>query len=137
MIILDTDVISAIMRAEKEAISWLNRQAASSIWTTAVTIFEIQSGLAFMPSGRRRSTTELAFRKVIEDDLSNRVLSFDRAAANEAASLMATRHRSGRIKESRDTMIAGIALAQNATLATRNVRHFDDLRVPVVDPWHG
>jgi len=137
MIILDTDVISAIMRAEKEAVGWLNRQAASSIWTTAVTIFEIQSGLAFMPSGRRRSTTELAFRKVIEDDLSNRVLSFDRAAANEAASLMATRHRSGRIKESRDTMIAGIALAQNATLATRNVRHFDDLRVPVVDPWHG
>jgi len=136
MIILDTDVISAIMRAEKEAISWLNRQAASSIWTTAVTIFEIQSGLAFMLSGRRRSTTELAFRKVIEDDLSNRVLSFDRAAASEAASLMATRHRSGRIKESRDTMIAGIALAQNATLATRNVRHFDDLRVPVVNPWH-
>ena len=136
MIILDTDVISAIMRAEKEAISWLNRQAASSIWTTAVTIFEIQCGLAFMPSGRRRSATELAFRKVIEDDLSNRVLSFDRSAANEAASLMATRHRGGRIKESRDTMIAGIALAQNATLATRNVRHFDDLRVPVVDPWH-
>jgi predicted nucleic acid-binding protein len=50
--------------------------------------------------------------------------------------LMATRHRGGRIKESRDTMIAGIALAQNATLATRNVRHFDDLRVPVVNPWH-
>jgi toxin FitB len=136
MIILDTDVISSIMRAEKEAISWLNRQAASSIWTTAVTIFEVQCGLAFMPSGRRRSTTELAFRKVVEDDLSNRVLSFDRAAANEAASLMVARHRGGRIKESRDTMIAGIALAQNATLATRNVRHFDDLRVPVVNPWH-
>jgi predicted nucleic acid-binding protein len=136
MIILDTDVVSGIMRAEKEAISWLNRQAASSIWTTAVTIFEIQCGLAVMPSGRRRSTTELAFRKVIEDDLSNRVLSFDRAAANEAAALMVARHRGGRIKESRDTMIAGIALAQNATLATRNVRHFDDLRVPVVDPWH-
>lgn len=136
MIILDTDVISAIMRAEKEAISWLNRQAASSIWTTAVTIFEIQCGLTLMPSGRRRLNTEVAFRRVIEDDLSNRVLSFDRAAANEAASLMAIRHRSGRIKESRDTMIAGIALAQNATLATRNVRHFDDLRVSVVDPWH-
>ena len=32
-------------------------------------------------------------------------------------------------------MIAGIALAQRATLATRNVRHFADLSVPVVDPW--
>jgi toxin FitB len=135
MIILDTDVISAIMRIEKEAVRWLDRQAASSIWTTAVTIFEIQCGLAVMSAGRRRSATELAFKKVIEGDLSNRVLPFDCAAANEAASLMATRHRSGRIKDSRDTMIAGIALAQNATLATRNVRHFDDLRVPVVNPW--
>ena len=48
---------------------------------------------------------------------------------------MASRHRAGRSVEPRDTMIAGIALAQRATLATRNVRHFDDLTVPVVDPW--
>jgi toxin FitB len=49
--------------------------------------------------------------------------------------LMTVRQRSGRTVELRDTMIAGIALAQRATLATRNVRHFDDLRVPVVNPW--
>ena len=35
----------------------------------------------------------------------------------------------------RDTQIAGIALSRRATLATRNMRHFQDLRVPVVDPW--
>jgi predicted nucleic acid-binding protein len=33
-------------------------------------------------------------------------------------------------------MIAGIAQAQRATVATNNVRHFDDLTVPFVDPWH-
>jgi predicted nucleic acid-binding protein len=48
---------------------------------------------------------------------------------------MAARHRAGRLRETRDTMIAGIALAQNATLATRNTRHFDDLPTPVINPW--
>jgi hypothetical protein len=88
-----------------------------------------------MPPGRRRSLRLAAFDRVIVDDMERRVLPFDEAAAEEAALLMSARHRSGRLGELRDTMIAGIALAQRATLATRNVRHFDDLRVPVVDPW--
>jgi hypothetical protein len=64
------------------------------------------------------------------------VLQFDYAAAEETASLMGVRHRTGRMGELRDKMIAGIALAQRAMLATRNVRHFDDLSIPVVNPWH-
>jgi predicted nucleic acid-binding protein len=34
----------------------------------------------------------------------------------------------------RDTMIAGIVLAHHATLATRNVRDFDDIHATVIDP---
>ena len=87
-----------------------------------------------MPAGRRRTERETAFDNIIETDLENRVLSFDRAAAEEAARLTAERRRIGRPGESRDTMIAGIAVAQRATLATRNIRHFDDLSITVVDP---
>lgn len=47
-----------------------------------------------------------------------------------------TRHAVGaNTVDMRDTQIAGIAVARRATLATRNVRHFADLQVPVVDPW--
>jgi predicted nucleic acid-binding protein len=137
MIVLDTDVVSAIMRAQADVVKWLDRQASSSVWTTTITLFEIRSGLAVMTTGRRRTAAEAAFATLIEHDLARRVLSFDSAAAEEAAALMAIRHAGGRIKDARDTMIAGIALAQNATLATHNIRHFDDLRVPVVDPWDG
>ena len=35
----------------------------------------------------------------------------------------------------RDTFIAGIALAHRAALATRNVAHFQDLPIQVIDPW--
>ena len=63
------------------------------------------------------------------------MLDFDSAAATEAASLAAERQKAGRPVDLRDTQIAGIALARHATLATRTVRHFRDLKVPIVDPW--
>lgn len=136
MIILDSDVLSEAMRANEVVASWLDRQPRSSVWTTAITIFEIRTGLLFMPGGRRRSERETAFTHLIVDKLENRILDFDQAAAEEAAVLMEKRRRVGRPVEARDTMIAGIALAQRATLATRNIRHFGDLTVSVVDPWN-
>ena len=138
MIILDSNIVSALMREEPDRviIAWLDLQRRDLLWTTAVTILEIQYGLAVMPMRQRRNQRLAAFGQVIVEDLENRILPFDQTAAEEAATLMASRHRAGRSVEPRDTMIAGIALAQRATLATRNVRHFDDLTVPVVDPWH-
>ena|ERR1700730_8103965 len=138
MVILDTNVVSQLMDAEPNAIviNWLDRQSWRSLWTTSVTVMEIRYGLAIMPAGRRRTEREGAFARLIEENFERRVLFFDHAAAEEAALLMGARHRAGRSGELRDTMIAGIALAQHATLATRNVRHFEGLSVPVVDPWH-
>jgi predicted nucleic acid-binding protein len=135
MVILDTDVLSELMRADTIAVGWLNRQPRTSVWTTAVTVLEIRYGLAIMPAGRRQSLRSIEFERVIEDDLERRVLTFDGGAAVQSASLMARRQLAGLPRDLRDTMIAGIALAQRATLATRNVRHFDDLDVAVVDPW--
>src|ERR1700693_32410 len=96
---------------------------------------EARLGLALLPAGRRRQTLEAAFARLLKEDLENRVLDFDSAAAVEAASLAAERQKAGRPVDMRDTQIAGIALARHATLATGNVRHFRDLRIPIVDPW--
>lgn len=137
MIILDTNVLSALMRKAPEAVvvGWLDRQPAESVWITSITMFEARLGLALLPSGRRRQALDAAFARLMEEDLQNRVLDFDSAAATEAASLAAERQKAGRPVDMRDTQIAGIALARRATVATRNVRHFADLKVPVVDPW--
>ena len=137
MIVLDTNVLSALMRQVPEAqvVEWLDRQPAESVWITSITLFEARLGLALLPKGRRQQTLEAAFARLLEEDLENRVLDFDSTAATEAASLAAARQKAGRPVDMRDTQIAGIALARRATLATRNVRHFRDLNVPVVDPW--
>jgi toxin FitB len=137
MVILDTNVVSALMDAEPDVtvITWLDAQAWTSMWTTSVTVMEIRYGLAIMATGRRQTERQAAFARLIEEKFERRVLAFDEAAAEETASLMGARHRAGRPVDLRDTMIAGIALAQRAMIATRNVRHFEDLSVPVVDPW--
>ncbi|MDH3287845.1 MAG: type II toxin-antitoxin system VapC family toxin [Betaproteobacteria bacterium] len=137
MIILDTNVLSALMRKTPEApvVAWLDRQPAESVWITSITLFETRLGLALLPEGRRQRTLEATFVRLLKEDLENRVLDFDSAAAVEAAALAAERQKAGRPVDMRDTQIAGIALARHATLATRNVRHFEDLKVLVVDPW--
>jgi toxin FitB len=137
LIILDTNVLAALMRTGPEApvVAWLDRQPAESVWITSITLFEACFGLALLPSGRRRQTLEAAFARLLNEDLENRVLDFDSAAATEAASLAAARQKHGRPVDMRDTQIAGIALARRATLATRNVRHFKDLKILIVNPW--
>ena len=136
MIILDTNVLSALMRNPPDAavVAWLDLQAAESIWITSITLFETRLGLALLPKGRRRQALEAAFARTLSEDLENRVLDFDSAAAAEAASLAAMRQRAGRPVDVRDTLIAGIALARRATLATRNKRHFQGLKLPLLNP---
>ena|SRR5437764_9029739 len=136
MVILDTDVLSEAMRSDSVALAWLDRQPWTSVWTTTITIFEIRLGLIMMPAGRRRALKLVEFERVLEEDLERRILPFDTVAAEQAAVLMGNRRRAGRLVDSRDTMIAGIALAQRATLVTRNLRHFADLNVAVVNPWN-
>jgi len=137
MIILDTNVLSELMRRapDHHVIAWLDKQTGSSVWITSVTILEIQFGLEIVAAGRRRSLLTKAFETLLTDAIGDRVAPFDAAAAEHAASLMAARHKKGRPVELRDTMIAGIVLACRAKLATRNAVHFEDLSVPVVNPW--
>ncbi|MBZ5574616.1 MAG: type II toxin-antitoxin system VapC family toxin [Acidobacteriia bacterium] len=136
MIILDTNVLSALMRQAPDAqvVAWLDQQPRSSVWTTSITVLEVRFGLQIMPSGKRRSAVMRAFDGVL-DKIGQRVVPFDVAAAQQAGDLMASRQKKGRPRDLRDTMIAGIVLAQHATLATRNTQHFDDISVPLINPW--
>jgi predicted nucleic acid-binding protein len=137
MILLDTNVLSELMKKAPDArvIEWLDRQPRSSIWTTSVTILEIRFGLQILPTGKRRELLIEAFEVALMHKIERRVAAFDLAAAREAADLMGTRQKAGRPGELRDTMIAGIALATKARLATGNTRHFENLRVRVINPW--
>ena len=136
MILLDTNVLSALMRQvpDQKVVAWLDQQARTSVWTTSVTVLEIEFGVQILAAGRRRTLLTEAFEELLAR-MGQRVATFDVAAAGQASDLMAMRHRKGRPVDLRDTMIAGITLAQHATLATRNTVHFEDASIPLVNPW--
>jgi predicted nucleic acid-binding protein len=136
MIVLDTNVLSALMRQvpDSKIVNWLDDQPRTSIWITSITVLEIRFGLQIMAAGKRRSLLLEASESLL-DTLGRRIAPLDEDAATCAADLMASRQRKGRSVELRDTMIAGIVLARHATLATRNVVHFGDLSIPIVNPW--
>lgn len=137
MILLDTNILSALIQREPDpaVIDWLDRQAADSIWISSITLFEAQYGFEIMADGARKRRLQLQFDALVRDDLGNRVLGFDRQAATQAASIAAKRKALGKPVDMRDTFIGGIAMARSATLVTGNSRHFDDLPVPVFNPW--
>lgn len=139
MIILDTDVLSALMRGRPDpaVVAWLDEQPGESIWTTAITVFEIRFGLALLAPGLRRRRLEEAFARALTEDLEGRVIPFDQEAASEAAARAAERRSAGRPVDFRDLEIAGVVAARRATLATRNTRHFQGLGISLVDPWAG
>ncbi len=125
------------MRAAPDPIvvAWLDAQTPESIWTTSINVFEVEFGLAVMDAGRRRDALAGAFALLIREDLAGRIAQFDTAAASAAAKLAARRQRLGRPVDFRDTQIAGVAVARRARVATRNVRHFNDLDPAPIDPW--
>jgi toxin FitB len=139
MIILDTNVISALMRkgADPVVVGWLDSQPSESIWMTAVTVFEVHFGLELLARGRRRRQPEDEFARALDEDFEGRILPFEQSAARQAALIAARRRQAGRPIEIRDAQIAGIAAARRAALATRNTRHFADLEIALVDPWAG
>lgn len=137
MIILDTNVISEFIRDEPEpaVIAWLDGQPRASVWTTSINVYEIRAGLLAMPAGKRRTSRLFTFEYVLKETIQGRISVFDLEAALQSAELEALRSARGRSVDSRDTMIAGIVLANRAKLATRNVKHFEDIAKSVVNPW--
>lgn len=137
VIVLDTNVLSELMRskADPAVVTWLDRQPAQSVWTTSITLFELEFGIEILPEGARKDSLAHKFDQLVDSLLERRVLDFDRASAR-AAAVIAGRLRSiGRRGEIADLQIAGIVSARKGLLATRNMGHFEHSEIALVDPW--
>lgn len=138
MIVLDTNVLSELMRAQPDAgvLAWLDRQASHALSLTAVTVAELQYGIERLPEGRRKAALHDAARAMLEQDFAGRVLAFDEAAALQYGPLVAAREAMGRPISVADAQIAAICRRHGAPLATRNGRDVEATGLEVIDPWH-
>ncbi|MEP6832287.1 MAG: type II toxin-antitoxin system VapC family toxin [Gemmatimonas sp.] len=137
MIVLDTNVISELMRREPDArvMAWIAEQPSAGVFTTTLTQAEIFYDLALLSEGRRRDELIAAARPVFDVDLSGRILPFDTDAALAYPDIAAGRRLMGQPISQIDAQIAAIVRSRGARLATRNLRDFADCGITVVNPW--
>ena len=137
MIVLDTNVVSELMREDSapQVREWFFAQSSSDVYLSAVTEAELRYGIAIMPAGRRRDTLATALEGLVESDLEGRVLSFDTTAAKAYATIGAERRAAGRPIGHADCQIAAIARSLNASVATRDRGGFEGTGVELINPW--
>lgn len=137
MIVLDTNVLSELMRSQPAAtvFAWVAAQKRDALYTTSVNEAEILYGIATLPEGRRRAALAAAAEAMFTDDFAGRVLPFDEAAAVHYAQIVAARRRDGRPIEAFDAQIAATALVAGADLATRDVGDFAGCGLTLLNPW--
>ena len=137
MIVLDTSVVSEVMRAEPDASvrSWLNGQTAATLYLTSISLAELRFGIERLPDGRRK----LALWEMLDFTLSRlfgpRLLPFDKAAAEAAGRIAAQVEANGTRIGVADGQIAAIAVDRGFVVATRDWRPFQAAGVGVIDPW--
>lgn len=137
MIVLDTNVISALMNARRNpAIPlWLDKYRPAEVFTTTISMYEIQAGIEFLPYDSRRERLAEEWTWLLAEGLRSRILTFDANAARVAATMGAHLRSIGRQIPTADLFVAAIASSASATLVTRNVRHFENLGLQVLNPW--
>ena len=139
MIILDTNVVSELMRPvpAEELMRWLEGLPATSLFTTSITQAEILHGILLLPAGARRSAFETAAEAMFSVEFNGRILPFGSQSAQPYAQIAASRQRAGRPIAHLDAQIAAIAQSAGAPVATRNGKDFDHCGVTVINPWAG
>jgi predicted nucleic acid-binding protein len=139
MIVLDTNVISEMMRPQPHpgVVAWVSAQPRNELYTTSINRAEILYGIAAMPEGRRRVEIAGLVESMFTEDFADRILPFDAEAAPFYARIVATRRQAGAPIDGFDALIAAVALRFDAQIATRDVGGFEGCGLAIIEPWRG
>ena len=137
MIIIDTNVVSELMRASPDpaVLAWFADHGADTLFLTAVSEAELRTGAAILPAGQRRDRLVGAIDAMIDQDFAGRILPFDSPAARCYAEIAAARRTAGKPIMDADCQIAAIARACGSVIATRNVKDFEGCGIDIINPW--
>jgi len=137
VIVLDTNVISELMRPEPDpaVVAWVAAQPRASLYTTSINRAEILYGVAALPAGRRREGLESVVQAIFSEEFAGHILPFDSRAAERYARIATARRMAGVRIEGFDALIAAVTAAAGFRIATRDVGGFEGCGLEVINPW--
>jgi toxin FitB len=137
MIILDTNILSELMRPSPEArvLVWMDGLHRSDIGITAISVAEILYGIGSLPDGKKKRRLFEAATTVFDEHFVDRIFAFDHFAAVEYADIVCQRDKLGTPISAADAQIAGICRFYSAGFATRNTKDFENTGLLLINPW--
>jgi predicted nucleic acid-binding protein len=135
MFVLDTNVVSELLKRKKTAASvaaWAERIPASLLFLSAITMFELEFGVALAEQKSAPDAKDL--RRWLNDSVKARFVDRVLPLGAEVA-ILAARLQAFKAGPERDVFIAATALAHDMTLVTRNTRDVAATGVRLLNPW--
>ena len=137
MVLLDTNVVSEMMRPEASptVLKWFSRQHSQELYSSSVSLAEIFYGIQLLPGVKRRHELLAGAERMFAKVLAGHLFVFDEEAAHAFARIASTRRKAGKPIAAMDAQIAAIAHVHGATLATRNTADFEGCGIRLANPW--
>lgn len=137
MIVLDTNVVSELMRPQPApaVLDWVNAQPADQLWLCSVVVAELLYGVGRLADGAHKRQLAGAVEAMVFEDFAGRTLPYDLEAAAAYAQLVVRGEMAGQAITMADAQIGAICAVHGATLATRNTRDFARLGLNLINPW--
>lgn len=137
MIILDTNIISEVMRPKpsSKVVDWLDQQEAHRLYLTSITLAEIHYGIGALLDGQRKQRLASQLRAYVTEGFEGRVLDFTAKSAHYYAEIMVNRKASGMPMSMADGQIAAIAREHQFSVATRNQKDFLECGLELINPF--
>jgi predicted nucleic acid-binding protein len=137
-LLIDTNVISEMTkpRPDPRVVAFLHETDEDRLFLSVVTLAELTRGVAMKSDGKAKRVLATWLANDLAERFSGRVLDIDPPIANAWGDLMASAQRYELALHVMDGFLAATAMTRGLTLATRNVKDFVPLGVPVFDPWN-
>jgi len=135
--LLDTCFVSELTKPRRDegVIRWLDEQDETGLFLSAVTLGELEKGLARHRDGRRRQRLREFIEVEVVERFKERTLATDEPVWRRWGAVCGAAERAGRPLPVLDALIAAVAQVHGLTVVTRNVPDFERCEVPVFNPW--
>jgi toxin FitB len=135
--LLDTNVISEPLRPKPEGrvIDWIESIDEEILYLSVLTLGEIRKGVELMADSTRRSRIQRWLISDLVMRFSGRILPVDLPAADRWGRFAGSSAARKSPLPVIDALLAATAAEHDLTLVSHDTRHFEQLGLPVFNPW--
>lgn len=130
MYLLDTNTLIYFFKGIGDVSNILLSKAPKDIFIPSIVLYELEVGIAKSTKPKKR---EIQLETLISKI---NIVSFGAQEAKAAATIRANLESTGHPIGPYDTLIAGTALSNNATLVTHNTKEFKRVKSLNIEDWY-